>query len=328
MWRLNPFYSTRSAANLQEALAYEAVESSGWTGQFTDTNGLRVLTLAEADKIQMRYDAALRVIETENADHSVNRTIYEPLLSRQNHENDTNPGSTEAGTPIVQRQDGLGRLVQVDQVTRLNDDGTPSGSLQTWATRYAFDLNDQLTRIADAQDNVRTFVCDGSSARSASAILIAVLCTFAYDSASNLTNTLMQKASRLATPTTAPTGSGQNLPRRSALAPLADNRRALSTNYSVAYHYDVPNPNLPQGDGTTATARNVKGALAWVEDLSGEEHNSYDERGRTETVVKRIADPLSGSDRRRVGFLQDGIFLRRSGSSRQAHLSRFGSSAI
>jgi hypothetical protein len=58
-------------------------------------------------------------------------------------------------------------------------------------------------------------------------------------------------------------------------------------------------PNLPQGDNTVGTAGNVKGALAWVEDLSGEEHTSYDARGRVDWVAKRIPDPLDHeSDRR------------------------------
>ncbi len=59
----------------------------------------------------------------------------------------------------------------------------------------------------------------------------------------------------------------------------------------VRYHYDTPVTELPQGDNTVATAQNVKGTLAWVEDLSGEEHTSYDARGRVESVVKRIPDP-------------------------------------
>ncbi|MCP4104549.1 MAG: hypothetical protein GY749_03275, partial [Desulfobacteraceae bacterium] len=38
----------------------------------------------------------------------------------------------------------------------------------------------------------------------------------------------------------------------------------------------------------TVTAKNTRGFLSWVKDQSGEEHNSYDERGRVEWVVKRI----------------------------------------
>ena len=41
---------------------------------------------------------------------------------------------------------------------------------------------------------------------------------------------------------------------------------------------------------STVSARNTLGFLAWVSDESGEEHNSYDERGRVEWTVKRIID--------------------------------------
>src|SRR5439155_4001809 len=60
----------------------------------------------------------------------------------------------------------------------------------------------------------------------------------------------------------------------------------------VAYFYDSPWLNLDQGDTTFATARNTKGMLAYVWDLSGEEHISYDSRGRIEYTVKRIPDPV------------------------------------
>ena len=68
-------------------------------------------------------------------------------------------------------------------------------------------------------------------------------------------------------------------------------RDASDTN-SVTYFYDTPASNLPQGDNTTALAHNTRGMLAYVRDLSGEEHFSYDARGRTEYSVKRIPDPV------------------------------------
>ena len=39
---------------------------------------------------------------------------------------------------------------------------------------------------------------------------------------------------------------------------------------------------------------NTRGRLAWVQDLTGEEHTSYDERGREAWVVKCIPDPING----------------------------------
>jgi RHS repeat-associated protein len=62
----------------------------------------------------------------------------------------------------------------------------------------------------------------------------------------------------------------------------------------VEYHYDVPLAGLDLGDGTMGTAGNTQGQLAWVRDLSGEIHFSYDARARKEWEVKRIPDALNG----------------------------------
>ena len=42
----------------------------------------------------------------------------------------------------------------------------------------------------------------------------------------------------------------------------------------MSYHYDTPVGAIDLGDGTTATPQNTKGMLAYVQDLSGEEHTS------------------------------------------------------
>ena len=52
---------------------------------------------------------------------------------------------------------------------------------------------------------------------------------------------------------------------------------------------------MDNGDGTTATAQNTRGMLAFVSDCSGEEHSSYDARGRVQYSVKRIPDPVLAS---------------------------------
>ena len=62
----------------------------------------------------------------------------------------------------------------------------------------------------------------------------------------------------------------------------------------VAFFYDEPVPSLDLGDGTSGTAANTRGELAYVWDLSGEEHTSYDARGRVAYSVKRVADPVHG----------------------------------
>src|SRR5205085_2437722 len=72
---------------------------------------------------------------------------------------------------------------------------------------------------------------------------------------------------------------------------LAEYYRPTNQPPDVTYHYDIPAGAIDMGDGTTATPQNTLGMLAYVQDLSGEEHTSYDARGRVSFVVKRIPDP-------------------------------------
>ena len=85
-------------------------------------------------------------MQTVNPDGSFGRTTYEPLVTRSYDENDTDLASPFHDTPHIQYSDGLGRMIQVQELTRLNDDGTPSDDLKTWTTSYVYDLNDRLTK--------------------------------------------------------------------------------------------------------------------------------------------------------------------------------------
>ena len=93
------------------------------------------VSLRDAHSSSTIYDATLRPTQGVNQDQTFHRTVYEPLLTRSYDENDTDPNSPYYDTPMVHYNDGLGRLIQVDEITRLNDDGTAAGSLQTWTTR-------------------------------------------------------------------------------------------------------------------------------------------------------------------------------------------------
>jgi YD repeat-containing protein len=246
------------------------------------------------------YDAASRVVTTVNPPESTNanalvtqtKTIYLPLETQLFDEEDINPASAYYNTPHVQLKDGLDRLIGVIEVTKLNDDGTAAGGTNHWLTRYAYDLNDNLTHITDSQGNQKWFRYDGLKRKLFMNDPDRGVMTYTYDDASNLASTLDAKAQAI---TYTYDGvnrllsenyqNGQPLPSfRSTLNPQ------LSTN-SVAYFYDTPLANIPVGDGSTATARNAKGMLAYVQDLSGEEHTSYDARGRVEHVIKRLPDP-------------------------------------
>jgi len=282
---LNPFF-TLQTGSLGELLAFENIEASGWQGQFHENGSLVALNLASAQQTSTEYDATLRVVRATNPDGTRARTEYEPLATRGFDENDTDPASPHFNTPMVSISDGLGRLIRVDEMVRLNDDGTPSGSINTWTTRYQYDLNDRLTRITDSQNNVKLMRYDGLKRKTFMNDPDCGVSTNIYDDASNLIETVDAKGQRI-------TYTYDGVNRTLTDDYHDDNSTEFSYHRSpdVTYHYDEPAASVDQGDGTRATARNVKGALAYVEDITGEEHTSFDARGRIEWTVKRILDP-------------------------------------
>jgi RHS repeat-associated protein len=190
---------------------------------------------------------------------------------------------------MVYHSDGLERLVQVDEVVRLNDDGTPSAGLNTWITKYAYDLNDQLTTILDSQNNLKSFAYDGLKRKTYLDDPNRGKMWFTYDGASNLRQSTDAKGQVIQY-----THDGVN---RILTEDYQDNGQSFSANRTndVRYVYDAPAASVPFGDGTSGVASNTKGRLAYVVDISGEEHTSYDARGRESWVIKRIPDLLNGS---------------------------------
>jgi len=249
------------------------------------------------------YDAASRVVRTVNPPEATGagaaltqtRTVYLPLETQLFDEEDINPASAYYNTPHIQFKDGLDRLIGVTEVTRLNDDGTASTGLNLWPTRYEYDLNDNLTHITDSQANQKWFRYDGLKRKLFMNDPDRGVMTYTYDNASNLSSTLDAKAQAIGY-----TYDGVNRLKTEkyqdghALPPWRSTTGSSveSQTQSVVYHYDNPATSVVVGDGSQTTARNTKGMLAYVEDLSGEEHTSYDARGRVEWVVKRLPDPV------------------------------------
>src|SRR5688572_23019284 len=110
--------------------------------------------------------------------------------------------------------------------------------------------------------------------------------TNVYDEASNLIETVDAKGQRITY-----TYDGVNRILTEDYHDETSPEFSYHRSPDVTYHYDQPSASVPQGDGTRATARNAKGALTYVEDTVGEEHTSFDARGRVEWSVKRILDP-------------------------------------
>ncbi len=278
---LNPCFSLEGGATLDEFLAFENIEDPGWQGQFEQNGTLVSLTLARAHQSASIYDATLREIMHINQDGTFHSNRFEPLITRSFDENQTDPTSPYFGASMAHYNDGLGRLVQVDENTHLNDDGTTARSIRTWTTRYEYDVNDQLTRITDSQNNVKTFAYDGLKRKTGMNDPDRGTMTYTYDDASNLGMNVDAKSQQIQY-----TYDGVN---RLLTESYLD---GTSPNPAVSYYYDTPAGAIDIGDGTTATPQNTKGMLAYLQDLSGEQHTSYDARGRVAFVVKRIPDPL------------------------------------
>ena len=166
-------------------------------------------------------------------------------------EEDISPSSPYFNTPHFQAKDGLDRLVAVTEVTRLNDDGIRSTSTNSWVTRYAYDLNDNLTHILDSQGNEKWFRYDGLKRKLFMNDPDRGVMEYTYDEASNLKSTLDAKGQRIEC-----TYDGVN---RLLTEDYLD---AAGRSPDVRYFYDAPLANVPVGDGSTATARNTRGMLA------------------------------------------------------------------
>jgi len=286
----NPHFSTRGGG-LEELLAFEDIEAEGWRGLFHDNGGLISADVVSALASTTEYDATLRSIRTINPDGTAARTEYKPLVTRSFDENDTDAASPHFNTPMAHVADGLGRLIRVDEMVRLNDDGTPANLLNTWTTRYEYDLNDALTRITDSQNNVKVMRYDGLERRIFMNDPDAGISTRVYDDASNLIETIDAKGQRITY-----TYDGANR----LLTEDYHDENATEFSYhrspDVSYVYDQPAASVDMGDGSHAAAQNTKGQLAYVDDASGQEHNSFDARGRMQWTVKRIPDPQLDSE--------------------------------
>jgi RHS repeat-associated protein len=205
-------------------------------------------------------------------------------------EEDRRTGSPHVNTPHIAYSDGLGRLIGMVEVTKLDNDGRSTSVTNHWLTRYEYDLNDQLIRITDSQNNIKTMRYDGLKRKTFVNDPDQGVTTFIYDDASNLEETTDAKGQRISY-----TYDGANRIRTEEYHDENSPEFSYQRTPDVAYFYDQPIGLLDQGDGSRATATNTKGFLAYVLDASGEEHTSYDERGRVEWIVKRIPD--AGTER-------------------------------
>ena len=244
------------------------LEERAWLPHASDTSDYVAPDPVQPHEAR-RFDAAGRLIETRKPDGSLLRQEHRPLAVAVFDGNDTAQG----GQPDLRRSDGLGRLTAVEE---RNGD-------ETYVTRYGWTAAGQLETVVDALGNTKRFRFDSLGRLIEGNDPDRGLRLNSYDDTGNLLRRVDAK--------------GQTtLYRHDAANRLLEKDyvgriRGGSDPVDCIYHYDAPAGTLDFGDGTQGSARNVAGRLAWVEDSSGEEHFSYDERGNIEWVLKRVRDP-------------------------------------
>ena len=219
------------------------------------------------------------------------RVHYLPLAEWRFDEEDltaADPSQDHRGTPLVLQWDGLDRLIAVTEHVRTG------GAVKGWKTRYVHDLNDKLSGVLDSRGNLRVVRHDGLGRRIALHDVNRGLLRFSFDAAGNVTETLDARdqritygydgLNRLVSEDHHDAGrtfsSGRD---HDAQRPVSDDNQP-----DVVYTYDTPSGPIQLDDGRTLTPANTRGFLTGVSDRSGEEHVSYDARGRIAWRVKRI----------------------------------------
>lgn len=259
-------------AIVRETIQPYALESPVWG-----------LPVAATPRTRFRNDATgrevLRINPPDSLDpatavESVVRTIHKPLVRTVYDELDNEMTYVTDG--LTASGGTSRRLVEVQEV---NGRGLDPGR---YFTRYSYNPADSLLRVSDAHGNVATISYDGLQRQTMHNHPDSGIVSYLYDEASNVRETVDARQQQVRY-----SYDGAN--------------RLLGEDYldgdsnmqEVSYHYDVPAGPIASGNGTLQIAMQTKGFLAWVQDGSGEEHTSYDSRGRPVWVVKRIADPAS-----------------------------------
>ena len=220
-----------------------------WLPYFADSSAY-VATDTAQSFTSFGYDAKGRSVKETNPDASFRSTLYQPLTKVISDEEDNNPTSPHAGTPHTFVTDGLERLVEVRE---------RNGLTATYTTRYEYDGLNSLTKITDAEGNVKTMAFDGLGRKTTMYDPDKHAMSYLYDPAGNLLSTTDARKQTVS--------YGYDAANRI----LTESFNGVK----VRYHYDA---DLP---AAWPWLTNSKGKLTWVEDEAGKEAYSYDGRGNT-----------------------------------------------
>ena len=272
---------------------------------------------SETAHISNFYDAFARPIKTVNppetdddgARQTQSHSVFLPLETISYDEEDSFPQSPHFNTPMTHFKDGLDRLIKVHELNREapSSESSETAVVQTYLTEYQWDLLDDLIHIKDAQDNEKYMRYDALGRKIFMNDPDRGHMTYDYDNESNLLETVDAKgqeirytydgANRMRTEDYLDAGNqevGANVegapppPRPFSFLRIYDPTQPISkTNQpDVEYRYDNASTDYP--DFT-----NLKGRLAHIIDLSGEEFLNYDDRGNINQKIKRIPPAIS-----------------------------------
>lgn len=224
-----------------------------WLPYFSN-HSLYELPTASNPYISYVYDAKGRPVRETNPDGSFRSTVHAPLTTTAYDEMD-NAG---AGTPQTTVNDGLGRLVEVRE----------RNGAETYITSYAYDGQNNLTRIKDNEGNVKTMAYDGMGRKTFMFDPDKHGMRYDYDPAGNLVATTDARGQEVAYTYDA------------ANRILTESAASLK----VRYHYDSDLPAV------YSHLQNTKGRLAYVEDEAGREYLSYDARGNKILRIRTVGE--------------------------------------
>lgn len=211
--------------------------------------------VATKPSVAKEYDAKGRSIKEINPDATFRSTVYQALRKTEYDEEDNGSGP-HANTPHSFVNDGLDRLVEVQE----NNAGA------VYSTRYEYDGRGKLSKITDQEGNVKTMTFDGLGRKIRAYDPNRHGTSYSYDPVGNLVSTLDAK--------------NQTVTYTYDVA-----NRITTENFNgvkVRYHYD--NDLASKYPGMS----NTRGKLAWVEDEAGTEVYSYDGRGNTIVKIREI----------------------------------------
>jgi RHS repeat-associated protein len=296
---------------------------------FIDQAGLDSQKIPENSPfIQYFYDALNRITRTnqpkgpEGIDFST--VTYKPLERIVRDEEQTKTNSKHTGCFKRFIYDGLfdnsgqGRLREIHESVKLNDQGKVIQIPTVWITSYDYDLLNNIKKYTDAQGNQKIWTYDGLGRKIFENDPDRGTTTYIYDDAGNLVQTADAKnktihyeydgINRLTGVYYETKGHPPDIEYHYDLPEKPMNRGHLFMSEKLAEIRDsILNGSNHQtsdsnGDGhidsadavfavhhtSHILAENTKGFLAWVKDQSGEAHFSYDAHGRNIWTVKRI----------------------------------------